>query len=162
MVRMAVTLAAQIENYIKRLLELSDDNSVELSRADLAQMFMCVPSQINYVLNTRFNSEAGYYIETRRGGSGYVRIIATGLGDNTDLAGLLAAAKDKPYSRQAAESLLSRLYGEEILSEREYAIFRAMLSGDSLKLAGDNEDLLRGRLIRLLLMNLIRDDLQSK
>ena len=71
---MAMTLAAQIESYIKRLLALSADNSVELSRADLAQMFMCVPSQINYVLNTRFNTEAGYYIETRRGGSGYVRI----------------------------------------------------------------------------------------
>ena len=50
---MAMTLAAQIENYIKRLLALSTDNSVELSRADLAQMFMCVPSQINYVLSTR-------------------------------------------------------------------------------------------------------------
>ena len=55
---MAMTLAAQIESYIKRLLALSADNSVELSRADLAQMFMCVPSQINYVLNTRFNTEA--------------------------------------------------------------------------------------------------------
>ncbi len=151
---MAMTLAAQIENYIKRLLALSTDNSVELSRADLAQMFMCVPSQINYVLSTRFNTEAGYYIETRRGGSGYVRIIQTRLDGGADLARLLAAAKDKPFSRQAAENLLTRLFSEAIISERE----QAMLAGDALKLAGENEELLRGRLVRLLLMNLIRDD----
>lgn len=155
---MAMTLAAQIENYIKRLLALSTDNSVELSRADLAQMFMCVPSQINYVLSTRFNTEAGYYIETRRGGSGYVRIIQTRMDGGADLARLLAAAKDKPFSRQAAENLLTRLFSEAIISEREQAILKAMLAGDALKLAGENEELLRGRLVRLLLMNLIRDD----
>lgn len=155
---MATTLAAQIESYIKRLLELSADNSVELSRADLAEMFMCVPSQINYVLNTRFNTEAGYFIETRRGGSGYVRIIQTRLKDGAGLVQILSAARDKPFSRQAAESLLARLAAEEIISEREYAVLKAMLAGDALKLAGENEELLRGRLIRLLLMNLIRDD----
>ena len=155
---MAMTLATQIEYYITRLLALSADNSVELSRADLAQMFMCVPSQINYVLNTRFNTEAGYYIETRRGGSGYVRIIQTRLDGGADLARLLAAAKDKPFSRQAAENLLTRLFSEAIISEREQAILKAMLAGDALKLAGENEELLRGRLVRLLLMNLIRDD----
>ena len=155
---MAMTLATQIENYIKRLLALSADNSVELSRADLAQMFMCVPSQINYVLSTRFNTEAGYYIETRRGGSGYVRIIQTRLEGGADLAQLLAAARDKPFSRQAADNLLARLLAGEIISKREHAVVKAMLVGDALKLAEENEDLLRGRLIRLLLMNLIRDD----
>lgn len=156
---MAQTLATQIENYIKRLLELSSDGSVEIKRADLAEMFMCVPSQINYVLNTRFNTAAGYYIETRRGGAGYVRIIRTGLAENADLAQLLAEAKDKPLSRQAAANLLSRLFGEDILSRREYALCQSLLLGDALKLAGDNEEMLRGRLVRLLLLNLLREDL---
>lgn len=158
---MAATLAEQIENYIKRLLALSDDNSVELRRAELAEMFMCVPSQINYVLSTRFNSEAGYYVETRRGGSGYVRIIRTGLADSGDLTRLLAEAKDKPVGRKAADNLLLRLRGEDIITERETAILRSMLAGDALRLAGDNEELLRGRMVRLLLMNLIRGDLKS-
>ncbi|MBQ2887833.1 MAG: CtsR family transcriptional regulator [Firmicutes bacterium] len=158
---MAITLATQIENYIKRLLELSEDGSVELRRADLADMFMCVPSQINYVLNTRFGAEAGYFIETRRGGSGYVRIIQTGLADNADLTVLLAQAGDKPMNRQAAANLLTRLLGEEIITKREYAICRSLFAGDALKLAEDREDLLRGRMVRLLLMNLIRDDLSD-
>lgn len=158
---MAATLAEQIENYIKRLLALSEDNSVELRRAELAEMFMCVPSQINYVLSTRFNSEAGYYVETRRGGSGYVRIIRTGLSESADLTRLLAEARDKPIGRQAADNLLLRLRGEDIITEREAAILRAMLAGDALRLAGDNEELLRGRMVRLLLMNLIRSDLKA-
>lgn len=156
---MTMTLAAQIESYIKRLLEMSDDGSVELKRADLAEMFMCVPSQINYVLNTRFNSAAGYFIETRRGGAGYVRIIRTGLAENADLAELLAAAKDKPLSRRAADNLLVRLLDEDILTQREFAVFRSMLAGDALSPAGEQEEFLRGRLVRLLLMNLLRDDL---
>lgn len=162
---MGQTLAAQIESYIKRLLELSADNSVELSRADLAQMFMCVPSQINYVLSTRFGSEAGYYIETRRGGSGYVRIIRTELASAGDLTRLLEEARDKSFSRQGALNLLTRLRSAEIISAREEAILKAMLAGDALRLngkeaGGEQEDLLRGRLIRLLLMNLIRDDIE--
>lgn len=161
---MVQTLAVQIENYIKRLLELSADNSVELSRADLARTFMCVPSQINYVLSTRFGSEAGYYIETRRGGSGYVRIIQTNLSDAGDLSKLLEEARDKPFSRQAAATLLTRLRGADIITGREQAILKAMLAGDALNLKASDEsrqeDLLRGRLIRLLLMNLIRDDIE--
>ncbi len=159
---MGVTLSEQIENYINRLLALSDDNSVELRRAELAELFMCVPSQINYVLSTRFNNEAGYYIETRRGGSGYIRIVRLGLADSGDLTRLLAEAKDKPVGRKAADNLLLRLKNEDIITGREAAILRSMLAGDALWLAGENEDMLRGRMIRLLLMNLIRGDVGEK
>lgn len=155
---MATPLTAQIEDYIKRLLEHSEDGSVELKRADLAQMFMCVPSQINYVLNTRFSSEAGYFIETRRGGAGYVRIIRMGLPRET-LAQLASESKGRPASRQAAEALLLRLLDEEILSRREFVILRAMLAGDALAPAAEQEDVVRGRQIRMLLLNLLRDDL---
>lgn len=156
---MAMSLAAQIEGYIKRLLDHSENGSVELKRADLAEMFMCVPSQINYVLNTRFSSEAGYFIETRRGGAGYVRIVRTGRVDSADLAALLAESKDKPIGRQTADNLLVRLYEEDILTAREFAICRGMLSGDGLAAAGEQENAVRGRLIRALLFNLLRDDL---
>lgn len=156
---MAMPLTAQIENYIKRLLEHSEDGSVELKRADLAQMFMCVPSQINYVLNTRFSSEAGYFIETRRGGAGYVRIMRTGLAAGGDLAALASETKGKPTTRQAAENLLVRLLDENILTAREFAILRAMLCSDALNPAAEQEDTVRGRQVRMLLLNLLREDL---
>ena len=53
---------------------LAGEDSAELQRAELAQQFNCVPSQINYVMSTRFSPERGYIVESRRGGNGYIRI----------------------------------------------------------------------------------------
>lgn len=61
------TLAKQIEEYLKSLMAQSNKGILELCRSDLAETFMCVPSQINYVLETRFNPSQGYYVESRRG-----------------------------------------------------------------------------------------------
>ena len=61
-----------IENFIRELFE--DEQSIELKRNELASYFNCVPSQINYVISTRFTTERGYIVESRRGGGGYIRI----------------------------------------------------------------------------------------
>ena len=66
-------LSDSIEQFIKEL--MSDDAHIELRRNELAQHFGCAPSQINYVLATRFSVDHGYIIESRRGGGGYVRIV---------------------------------------------------------------------------------------
>lgn len=59
-----------IEEFIKDMLD--EDNSVTLQRNDLAEHFNCVPSQINYVISTRFTPIHGYYVESQRGGGGYI------------------------------------------------------------------------------------------
>lgn len=61
-----------IEEYINDIFE--ESNVVELNRSSLADMFNCVPSQINYVISTRFIPELGFYVESRRGGGGYIKI----------------------------------------------------------------------------------------
>lgn len=66
-------LSDSIEQFIKDLME--EDRQIDLKRNELAQHFGCAPSQINYVLATRFSIDHGYVIESRRGGGGYVRII---------------------------------------------------------------------------------------
>ena len=67
-------LSDSIESFIKTL--LSDESSeVELKRNELAEYFGCAPSQINYVLATRFSPDHGYVTESRRGGGGYIRIV---------------------------------------------------------------------------------------
>ena len=71
---MKKSLADRIEQYIKVLISRSDDKSIEIQRIELAETFACVPSQVTYVLSTRFTEKEGYLTESRRGGCGYVRI----------------------------------------------------------------------------------------
>ncbi len=71
---MKKSLADRIEQYIKVLISRSDDKSIEIQRIELAETFACVPSQVTYVLSTRFTEKEGYVTESRRGGCGFVRI----------------------------------------------------------------------------------------
>lgn len=155
-----VSLASQIENYLKRMLELSDDNSIEIRRSDLANIFMCVPSQINYVLETRFNPDLGYHIETRRGGGGYIKIMKLDFGTDDNLVRLLNESKAKPLGQSAAESLISRLCGEELLTKREAVLLKNLMNGSIYGLPSEETDYIRGRIIRMMLITLLRDDLQ--
>ena len=104
---------------------LDDANGVlELQRSDLAQQFGCVPSQINYVMSTRFSPERGYIVESRRGGGGYIRItrvrvdrqtllmhVINSIGDTLDLASARAIIQNLTESeaidRVAGQALLS-------------------------------------------------------
>ena len=70
-------LSDLIEEYIKEIINSS--NTVELRRSELASRFNCVPSQINYVIQTRFIPELGFYVESRRGGGGYIKITKVNL-----------------------------------------------------------------------------------
>jgi transcriptional regulator CtsR len=71
---MKKSLADRIEQYLKVLISRSDDKSIEIRRIELAETFDCVPSQVTYVISTRFTEKEGYITESRRGGCGYVRI----------------------------------------------------------------------------------------
>lgn len=71
---MKKSLASGIEQYIKVLIARSKSGQIEIQRVELAETFACVPSQVTYVLNTRFSRKDGYIVETRRGGQGYIRI----------------------------------------------------------------------------------------
>ncbi|KUG05396.1 transcriptional regulator ctsr [hydrocarbon metagenome] len=68
------SLADRIEQYIKVLIDRSAEKQIEIQRAELAETFSCVPSQVTYVIATRFQEKYGYLTESRRGGKGFVRI----------------------------------------------------------------------------------------
>lgn len=72
-----------IESYLKKVLGQSDQ--VEIRRSEMADLFNCVPSQINYVINTRFTVQKGYLVESKRGGGGYIRIIKVKLLDESEM-----------------------------------------------------------------------------
>ena len=88
-----------IANFLQESLKEAENGVLEVQRSDLAQRFNCVPSQINYVMSTRFSPEHGYIVESRRGGNGYIRItrvqvdrqtllmhVINSLGESVDLS----------------------------------------------------------------------------
>jgi transcriptional regulator CtsR len=98
-----VGISDLIASFLQDCLDASGDGVLEVQRNDLAQRFNCVPSQINYVMSTRFSPERGYIVESRRGGNGYIRItrvqvdrqtllmhVINSLGDEIDLPSVRA------------------------------------------------------------------------
>lgn len=156
------TLSNQIEKYLKGLLATSPSGVLEIKRSDLAETFMCVPSQINYVLATRFSSAQGYMVESRRGGGGYLRIIRLSMDEEPNLTALLDSARGRLVSQQGGEKLLDRLMEEEFLSEREGMLIKTLCDDAVLKAEGAREgrdsEALRGRLLNAVLQLLLRDD----
>ena len=107
-----------IASFLQESLEEADDGVLEVQRSDLAQRFNCVPSQINYVMSTRFSPERGYIVESRRGGNGYIRItrvqmdhqtllmhVINSLGDEVDLASVRAILSNLVQSGTLEENM---------------------------------------------------------
>ena len=107
-----------IAEFLQSSLDTSENGVLEVQRSDLAQRFNCVPSQINYVMSTRFSPERGYIVESRRGGNGYIRItrvrvdrqtlmmhVINSLGDSVDLPSARAILTNLVTSGALEENL---------------------------------------------------------
>lgn len=151
------TLSNQIEDYLKKLLAQSKDSILEIKRSDLADIFRCVPSQINYVLSTRFSPNQGYMVESRRGGGGFVRIIKLSMDNENNLTTMLQNSSKRKVNRQMGEKLIDRLLEEEFLTTREGMLLKAMIN-DKLLGSDDKADMLRGDMLNTILLLLLRDD----
>lgn len=153
-----MSLSKQIEEYIKSLLLRRD--YIELQRSELAESFQCVPSQINYVLSTRFTPAQGYLVESRRGGGGYLRIIKLSWSLDTELE-----LKDMVYNlgqkieQWEGEGILARLREEEIITSREFYILKAIISRNTIQIDLPERDRLRTRIIQAALTALNRNDI---
>nr|WP_273368698.1 CtsR family transcriptional regulator [Alicyclobacillus herbarius] len=148
---MAGSMSDYIEQHLKRILEQSPSGVIELQRSELAELFECVPSQINYVISTRFSAEQGYIVESKRGGGGYIRIRRVRFGGDQPLVHAARTVGDS-LSQREAEGLIQRLQQEGLLSAREAAVFKAAVSRDALSVDLPYRDQLRARLmVRMLL-----------
>lgn len=152
-----MSLVTEIEKYLKKL--FGNRDVIEVQRNELAEFFNCVPSQINYVLSTRFTPAHGYLVESRRGGGGYVRIIK--LSWNVIPQYFLKELSEdvRPgISQQDAEGVLKRLFKDELITNREYNILKAIMDRDTLALNLPERDMIRARIMQALFTTLCRDD----
>ena len=152
-------LADRIEEYLKIILKQAEEGYIVLQRGSLADFFSCAPSQINYVLTTRFTAERGYLVESRRGGGGYLRIVRLGLDPEGKFQRLMAELIGDELSKERAHNLLTRLEEEEIFTKRETILIRSIFSDKILAETSSAPDILRAKMMKEILANMCRDDI---
>ncbi|WML55513.1 CtsR family transcriptional regulator [Neobacillus sp. PS3-12] len=143
-----------IESYLKHVLELSEEDLVEIKRSEVADKFQCVPSQINYVINTRFTVERGYIVESKRGGGGYIRIMKVESHDAAHLIDHLLSLLQNRISQSSAEDIIYRLVHEEIITNREAKIMLSVIDRSVLYIDLPYRDELRSRMLKAMLTSL--------
>lgn len=141
-----------IEAYLKKV--LGQDEQVEIRRSEMADRFKCVPSQINYVINTRFTVQQGYLVESKRGGGGYIRIIKVKLLDEAEMLDMMIDIIGNKITQKNAYSIIERLFETEMLTKREANIMLSVMDKSLLNSDGMNENELRAKLLVAFLNNL--------
>ena len=129
-----------IEQYLKQVIDLSNNNVIEIKRNEIADRFECVPSQINYVINTRFTLERGFVVESKRGGGGYIRIIKVKLHDDIDIIDQMLHMIDHSVAQGNAESMIIRLIEEGIITNREAKLMLSVLDRSVLSMDVPSRD----------------------
>lgn len=145
-------LANYIEAYIKKMLLESHSGVLETQRSDLAEKFNCVPSQINYVLSTRFSMDKGYLVETRRGGGGYIRILRITLDPHNDLQKILNNSIGQSIDFNNAVGIVQRFVDEGWLTIREGKILVSIIDPSVLRVTGEVADALRAAIVKSALL----------
>jgi len=150
-------LSDAIEQFIKTMLT-QDEPEVELKRNELAEYFGCAPSQINYVLSTRFTPDHGYIIESRRGGGGYIRIFRMQQDTREQLLYLLNERIGDSIDPLSADHLIQQLFEREIVSRNEASLMKAAISPQALSLpvTTDMKNALRAKILKTMLMETAR------
>lgn len=143
-----------IELYLKEVLEMSEKSLVEIKRSEIADKFECVPSQINYVINTRFTIEKGYLVESKRGGGGFIRIMKVQTHDHAHLIDQLLSLIQSRIPQNSAEDLILRLVEEDVINKREAKIMLSVIDRSVLYLELPYRDELRARLLKAMLTSL--------
>ena len=149
-------LSDSIEEFIKSMMD-DYDEMVELQRNELANYFHCAPSQINYVLATRFTVDHGYIIESRRGGGGYVRIVRMRERGDGNLLNMLLKRVGNSIAEDSACAIIAHLLDRKLVTANEAKIMRAAVARNALALPVSAKDVLRASVLKNMLEQVFRN-----
>ena len=144
-----------IEQYLKNSLHNSPSGAVEIGRNELADQFRCVPSQINYVISTRFSLEKGYIVESKRGGGGYIRIQKVDMPNHSGVLEHIYRTIRDEISQDAAEGIIYQLEESGFVNKREANVLKVAVSRDTLLLKLPLRDQIRATLLKNMLIALL-------
>jgi len=140
-----------IEAFIKELLNENIDNVIFIQRNELADQFRCAPSQINYVLTTRFTYERGYIIESKRGGGGHIVIKRLEYDSSNKRKKLINQSIGDTITYHNATALLNHLLESGVIIERECEIMKIAINDRSL-ISTDNKNKVRSDILKGMIM----------
>ena len=147
-------LTDHIAKLIEQMLD-KEGGSLELRRNEMANKIGCVPSQISYVITSRFTPERGYIIESRRGGGGCIKIVRKQMQKSEYLMHFFYAVGDDIGEKEAV-AYLKNLLGNSIVTEREYNIIKNALSDSALSaLPNDKKEAARANIFRHIILALM-------
>ncbi|WP_159887838.1 CtsR family transcriptional regulator [Paenibacillus puerhi] len=149
------SVSEMIEQHLKQIMQQSPDGVIEIQRNELADQFNCVPSQINYVISTRFTLEKGYIVESKRGGGGYVRIQKIVLHSHGTVLDYIFQNVGTHIDQNASEGLLYRLEEGGFVTTREAALMKAALDREVLTLKLPLRDEIRARMLKAMMICLL-------
>ncbi|MDD4710475.1 MAG: CtsR family transcriptional regulator, partial [Eubacteriales bacterium] len=155
-------LSDTIAQFIKEMLS-QDELEIELQRNDLAAYFQCAPSQINYVLSTRFTPDHGYVTESRRGGGGCIRITRLRKTGGEYLRYLLEERIGESIDENAADIVARQLAERQVISVNDANLIRTAISAQTfaIPIPSQLKDALRARIFRNMLLSIAKRDPQE-
>ena len=146
-------LSDAIEQFIKNML-LQEEPEIELKRNELAQYFNCAPSQINYVLATRFTPDHGYIIKSQRGGGGYIRIFRMAQDAGAQLVYLRQERVGDSIGELEATHIIAQLKERNVVTEGEARLMNAAVGPQAfaLPISAAMKDALRAKILNSMLL----------
>lgn len=150
------SLSDLIERYLRE--QLTKAETIEIQRRELARMFRCVPSQINYVLETRFTVQHGYLVYSRRGGGGFIRITKVDWKPSRDFPRILKEKIGSRLSSGEMEIILYRLVQAELLDQKAAVLVQGVIQEELAGLPEEEADILRASFLRVALLILCQQE----
>lgn len=151
-------LSDHIESFIKELL-MEDEGMAELQRNELAQRFNCAPSQINYVLTTRFSPSRGYITQSRRGGGGYIRVIQLDVDENEYIRDIIEEKLTGGVGMRQAAELIEGMVETGLIDKKAKNIILAAISDKALDVPNEVKNELRSSILKeILISTLLKED----
>lgn len=143
-------LSDAIEDFINSLFKVENEGVVEFKRNSIAKEFNCAPSQINYVLQTRFSANKGYIIESKRGGGGYIKLIKLSIDE--EYREVIFDSIGDSITKYKSDKLIEGLFEEGLIQLNEMKLMKVVLSDRSLeRVPQEDRNNLRANIIKNML-----------
>ena len=151
---MKMKMSDLVAQYILKMLDESDGNA-EIQRNELANILGCVPSQINYVITSRFTPEQGYIVESRRGGGGYIKITRVTTDRRVAIMHIVNSIGDR-ISTASAQAILNNMSAQNMISEYDRVMISSALSDNAYAaVPHEYRDILRAAVMKNMLITLV-------